>query len=97
MVIVGVMVVPGVGRAPGAAGIAAAIARACHPLTHGVSAAVIADDLIGRINGAPAGSVTDNTAGTVIATIVRLRFGRQRDTQGGESSEDGEYSFHDGV
>ena len=89
------MTVPRIGRAAGTAGVTTAVARACHPLTHGVSAAVIADDLIGRINGASAGGVTDNTAGTVIATVVRLRFGRQRDTQSGESGEDGECSFHE--
>ena len=93
--IVRVMVVTRIGGTAGAAGVAAAVARSCHPLTDGVSAAVVADDLIGRIHGAATGSVADNTARTVIATVVRLRFGRQCDTQCGESSEDGECSFHE--
>ena len=91
------MMMPRKGGTTRTAGVAAAVAPVCHPLTHGVTTAVIADDTIGRKNGAPAGGVADDTTSSVIAAPVRLRFRRQRETDGGESGKDGECSFHDGV
>lgn len=91
------MIMPRKGGPTRTAGIAATVAPVCHPLPHRIPTAVITDDTIGSKNGPPAGGVADDTTSSVIAAPVRLRFRRQRETDGGESGKDGECSFHDGV
>jgi len=67
------MMMPRIRRTARIADIAATVPALSHPLTHRVPATVITHNLIDCENRPSAGRVTDNPAGAVIASPVRLR------------------------
>jgi hypothetical protein len=67
-----VLMMPRIRRTARIANLASAVLTLRDPLPDRVATSVITNDLINRKNGLPAGRVTDNATGAMIA-IIRLR------------------------
>jgi hypothetical protein len=80
-----------VARCARVADVAAAVRGLSDPTTDGMTAAVVAHDLINCIDGTTAASVADNALAAAVISLCRGRSHESRDT---EEGKDGEDVFH---